>query len=339
MFCQKNMDVNIKKDILDLNSIQYIDLAITANCILQCKMCHIWKNGKFAEELTLNEWKRFISSLANIPGITRQIDFSGGEPLMKDGLLDLVFFCSAQGFKVSMATNAYLIDEAAAKRIAESGLERINISLDSLDENVHDYLRGVKGTYKRLMAAIAYLEKYCGGIDIAFCAVISGKNLKGLANLVNWVQKNEKFIGINLQAIQQPFNTSLDSEWFKKSNYAELWPKDVEEVCHVLDDLVELKKNKGRLFNSISQLQMFKEYFASPLNFIKQLKCNVGQNAFQVNHLGHVKVCYFEEPIGNIRDDSISRIFAGEKAQRLRAKMSNCKDNCHFIVNCRYDEE
>ena len=154
---------------------------ITDDCMLNCKMCYKWKEDIFIKEkankLTLEDWKNCIFSLKDITEDSFQINFGGGEPFLKDGLLEFIKFCKRRGFKTNVATNGYLIDELMARKIAVSGLDSIIISLDSLNEETHDYLRGVRGVYRKVNDAIKYLDKFCDGLYKGICCVIYEKNL------------------------------------------------------------------------------------------------------------------------------------------------------------------
>ena len=120
-------------------------IEVSHRCMFKCKMCNYWMSKQDPDELKPYHLYKFISSLKEFVGMPFEMNISGGEPLMKEGMLDLVGFIADQGFRFSMVTNGYLIDKSTAKRIADSGLSFLAISLDSLDENSHDFLRGKKG--------------------------------------------------------------------------------------------------------------------------------------------------------------------------------------------------
>jgi len=116
--------------------LDFVCIGITDACMLRCKMCQKWKEDIFIKDKTaqpsVRDWKRAISSLRTLAGDSLQINFGGGEPLLKKEIFELVSFCRKKGLKTNIATNGYLINEEMAKRIADSGLESIIISLHSL---------------------------------------------------------------------------------------------------------------------------------------------------------------------------------------------------------------
>ena len=136
-----------------------INLEMTKRCILNCRMCYAWKNPAEPQELTKEEWKKFINSFEGILGSDIFVTFGGGEPLLKEGVLDIVRLCSEKKYKTIMPTNAFLIDKKMAQEIAKSGLSILYVSMDSCRAEVHDYLRGRQGAYYNAMKAIDYIAE------------------------------------------------------------------------------------------------------------------------------------------------------------------------------------
>ena len=83
----------------------------------------------------------------------------GGEPMLRKDIFELVRYANELGYHVGMDSNGYLIDaNAAKKKLAESGLESIAISIDAVGE-IHDELRGLKGCFDNAITAIQELRK------------------------------------------------------------------------------------------------------------------------------------------------------------------------------------
>lgn len=320
----------------------YCCIALLESCFLKCRMCYKWKNdinSRDPEEPNMEQWKGFIRSLKRLVKERIQINFAGGEPLARDETLKLIKYASSQGFDTLLATNAVLIDEEKAKRIADSGLTTVNISLDSLEENKHDYLRGVKGVYSKVMRAIELLDKYAGRVTIGICTVIVEQNLGELADIVRWVQSNEKIDGMGFQAVTQPFSTDEDLFWYKDKRYSHLWPKNIAVVDKSMDGLIGLKQSGfNKLGNPLSQFYVYKAYFRNPNMFIKKQKCHIDTQAVNITPAGEIRLCFYMEPIGNIKNDDIADVWFSQKAELLREKISACKKNCQSMVNCNFDE-
>ncbi len=323
-------------------------LLLTLSCTLKCKMCRLWKNEeKDVKRPSLKEWKEFIVSLNGAPDSKFTVIFGGGEPLLYlDTLIELINFCHKRGFRTSLATSGYLIDETVARRLVDSGLNYIALTLYSLKEETHNFLRGMPDSYKRLMQAIGYLDKFSKSyLEIAIDTVIMNPNLDGLLDLTNWVIQDNRIHSIFFQAVVQPFHSSPKDEWYNSEEYKFLWPKESERVDFFIDELIKIKESflqgrKDKINNPISQLKLFKHYFKAPQDFIKKTSCSVlNDNAFTVSPDGSVNLCPYMKPIGNIRDKGIGDIWYSIEAQGRRDEITLCKKNCHHIINCWYEEE
>lgn len=316
---------------------EFVCFGITDSCTLRCKMCHKWKEDIFIKgkekEPTLKDWKNCVNSLSRIADRPLQINFGGGEPLLNKDIFEIVRFSKSRRLETNIATNGYLIDEITAARIASSGLNSVIISLDSLNEDTHDYLRGAGGVYSGVMKAIDNLEKYGKGIYKGICCVIYDKNLEDILKLAEWVEKDSRLNSIYFMAAMQPNNTPLDSSWRKKEEFGFLWPKDSKKACALIDELIKLKNNNFKISNSVCQLEAFKSYYAHPENFVKNTKCNM-DDALHVSSCGDIFLCYRRGLLGNIKSDDVADVWCSEKARKARQDIAACKDNCHFLLNC-----
>ncbi|MFH1508473.1 MAG: radical SAM protein, partial [Candidatus Omnitrophota bacterium] len=236
------------------------------------------------------------------------------------------------------ATNGYLIDEAMARRIADSGLSSINISLDSLNASTHDYLRGVEGVYKKVSFAIEYLEKFAPHLKKGICCVIYGVNLDDIIPLVESIEKDKRLDWIYFMAAMQPNNTVPDKGWYKNEDYKYLWPIDKERVNSVIEHLIRLKNKDSKIVNPIPQLRVFASYFSNPDRFIKLVECNLSR-AIHVSSTGDVFICFSYNKLGNIISGKIENLWSSEAALDIRKKISNCRKNCHFLINCFFEDD
>ncbi len=320
----------------------FVCIGITDACMLKCKMCQKWKEDIFIKDKiaqpSVSDWKRAISSLRRLGENSLQINFGGGEPLLKKDIFELVSFCRQNRFKTNIATNGYLINEEMAKRIADSGLDSVIISLDSLCEETHDYLRGKKGTYRQVMNALELLDKYCDGLYKGICCVIYQKNMEDILGLEAWVENDSRLNSVYFMAAMQPNNTSPEPKWYDKEEFRELWPKDPVSVNMVINELVKIKGGKSKIANQISQLEAFKLYYQYPARFVKASQCNMDA-ALHFSSSGDIFLCYRWQILGNIKTDDVALVWNSRKAKEARQDIAGCKDNCHFLLNCFFKEE
>ncbi len=302
-------------------------------------MCEMWKSQGESREVKVEEWKEFIASLDGMLDGSRELVFSGGEPLLYKGIFDLIRFGTDRGFKTLMPSNGYLIDEDMAKRIAGSGLKEIFISLDSMNEKTHDFLRGIEGAHAKALRAMDNLHKYSPDLRIGIIGVISGVNYNEVLDLAKWV-KGAKFIsGVYFQAIAKPFFVHLDDNWQRDHRYEFLWPKDTAQVHAALDELIRMRKEGYPIHNFPLQLEIFKVYFQDPTKRARKAACYLGDYVINVNPAGDISLCCFMDAIGNIKKDDIRKLWHSEMAQGKRAKMHSCELNCNNMVNCFFKED
>jgi MoaA/NifB/PqqE/SkfB family radical SAM enzyme len=305
-------------------------------------MCHKWERDigfKYPGEPSVLQWKDFFASLKKLVGGKIQINFAGGEPLTRGYVFELMRYASDLGFDVLLASNGFLIDEETAGKIAEARVTFVNLSLDSLCEEKHDYIRGVKGAYQKVMQAIENLYKEARETKIGICSVIMKDNIDELVDIVNWIEKNEKISGMGFQAITQPFDTPIEEHWHINPEFKFLWPDDIDEVNRIMEELIILKKaGFKKLGNSIAQFKAYKAYFHNPDFFIKRDKCHLDTRAINITPSGDMHICFYMGPIGNIKNDDICEVWFSKHTAEARKKIEGCKRNCQAMVNCNFDE-
>ena len=140
--------------------INYLRISLTDRCNLRCKYC-MPEDGisKFSHDeiLTLEELYEIIEIFVEL-GINK-IRFTGGEPLVRKGIVELISKVSKlHGVKdIAMTTNGILL-KAYAKDLKDAGLNRVNISLDTLDEDKYRTItRG--GNLLRILEGIEEAKK------------------------------------------------------------------------------------------------------------------------------------------------------------------------------------
>lgn len=132
---------------------------VTARCNLTCEHCHARAGeSECPDELTTEEGKRrVIDPLAQVDDF-KSLVFSGGEPLVRDDIFELISHAKMRGFYPIIATNATLITPTVAERLKKAGTLGIAASIDSLKDEVHDAFRKKEGALKLAKDGIANAE-------------------------------------------------------------------------------------------------------------------------------------------------------------------------------------
>jgi len=131
---------------------------MTTACNLRCIHCHVSGGKPAADELTTGEAKRLLDQLTEV-GEFRMMAFTGGEPLVRPDLFELLAYSQALGFTNTLATNATLIDETVARRLRRYGVVIAAVSLDGFDAATHDFVRGSPGAFEATLRGICALRQ------------------------------------------------------------------------------------------------------------------------------------------------------------------------------------
>jgi len=151
-----------KTHVLKQNIPWLMELSVTYNCQCKCPHCSVGEyldeaNKKQKDELSNEQIKNILAQAAQM-GIPK-VDFFGGEPLMREGIIDLVKFGADKGLYMSITTNAGFLTEEKTKELKKAGISCLNISLDSAIAEKHDSLRGVQGLYQKALAGAGYCHE------------------------------------------------------------------------------------------------------------------------------------------------------------------------------------
>ena len=143
---------------------------VTSRCNLQCRHCYVEADAQRTEEPSTEKAIVIIDQLRKAKVF--RLSFSGGEPLLRNDLYELLQYAS-RFFPVEVATNGLLLTEEAAHKLKAARVSVVQMSMDGL-EKTHDYLRGRKGAFNKLIKATEILKKV--GIPFGVTTVIYKKN-------------------------------------------------------------------------------------------------------------------------------------------------------------------
>jgi AdoMet-dependent heme synthase len=140
---------------------------LTYRCNLACEHCYLDAGGaplvgteNFSDrsELGTDECYRVIDEIAAFAPECLTI-LTGGEPLLRRDILDIVRRASERGLWVVVGTNGVSITENLAKRLADAGARGLSLSLDALDSERHDRFRNVRGAWQNTVQGAAILNR------------------------------------------------------------------------------------------------------------------------------------------------------------------------------------
>jgi AdoMet-dependent heme synthase len=160
---------------------------VTQSCDLACKHCRAAAQPiPHPDQLTNAEGKALIDQIAemHIPIFV----FTGGDPLKRGDVFDLIRYAAGKGVKVALTPSATpLLTREAIFQLKEAGLVRLGISLDGSTPEIQDAFRGLPGAWARTIRAIEWANE--AGIPIQVHTTISRHNAHDLDNLCNLFEK------------------------------------------------------------------------------------------------------------------------------------------------------
>src|SRR3954454_13990908 len=125
---------------------------LTYACPLHCPYCSNPLNlGDFGDELTTGEWRRVVTEAAGL-GVL-QLHLSGGEPLVRRDLVEIVRHAGDLGLYTNLITSALGLTSRRAEQLRAAGLDHVQISLQADEAALSDRLAGTPSFQRKLAAA------------------------------------------------------------------------------------------------------------------------------------------------------------------------------------------
>jgi len=311
-----------------------VTLVLSERCNLRCRHCRYGEPREVPPaSMDAEGFAAVVRDLASVsPDFVVQL--SGGEPLLFPGLESLVEAISGTGARNLVNTNGMLLSKERIRSLSDAGLQEVVFSLDGF-RVIHDYIRRKRGAFKRVMEAVEDLRALAPQVKITILPVISAYNLDQIAAFARWLCDDERISAVVFQFVSQPMPADADAHWYLSSD---LWPEDPGEAARVLDALIALREETGsKVLNPASQLALMKRYFADP-NHCVQGACTVGFRYLTIDGMGHVRSCVAKPPLARLQGVSILEVLASPEARQYLQAMRACRENCHYLINCAYEE-
>jgi len=160
---------------------------ITRACNLKCVHCYNDSGAcKASDELSTAEAKGVINDLVQygVPSVL----FSGGEPLMRTDLFELIGYAVERGMRAVISTNGTLITAEKARQIEQHGVSYVGISLDGIGP-VNDKFRGVTGAFVKTVEGIKNCQD--AGVRIGLRLTLTKKNVQDLESLFDFFESQQ----------------------------------------------------------------------------------------------------------------------------------------------------
>ena len=172
------------RDMLAVSPIlKFLFLELTLRCNERCIHCGSSCGDTPSEEISLGDYRWILEQISEDFDVKKfQLCITGGEPLIRKDFFDIMECAHELGYSWGMTSNALLIDRAAARRLRETGMRTISVSIDGL-RDTHDAFRRTPGGYDRAMAGIRNLIEEGGFHHIQVTTVVNHQNMDELDRL------------------------------------------------------------------------------------------------------------------------------------------------------------
>jgi AdoMet-dependent heme synthase len=293
---------------------------VTRSCNLACKHCRAEAHTEpYPGELSTAEAKALIDtfSLCGNPIVI----FTGGEPLMRTDIFELVAHAKSRGHKCVMAPNGTLITPENARMIKESGIERCSISIDGPDAARHDDFRGVPGAYDASLRGIECLKK--AGIPFQINTTVTRNNLGQFKEIFHLAEHLGAVAWHIFMLVPTGRAADLEGEIISAAEYEEVlnWFYDFRKTTSM-----HLKATCAPHYHRILRQRAREENV--PVDFehfgldAVSRGCLGGIGFCFISHTGQVQPCgYLELDCGQVKEQPFPEIWKGSpRFRELRDK-------------------
>jgi PqqA peptide cyclase len=258
---------------------------LTHRCPLHCVYCsNPLELKNRADELPIDVWSRVFQEAA-AAGVL-QADFTGGEPLARPDIIDLVRAARTAGLYVSLITSGMPLDEARLASLVEAGLDHLQLSFQGAHEETANEISGTKA-HARKLRVLEWLKKVRIAVTLNF--VIHRRNIDQLEEMLQLAESSS--------ATRVEFANVQYYGW-AFANRENLLPTRAQ-----LDRSLEIfKQAEERLRGKIRVEFVVPDYYAK---FPKACMGGWGRKLMLITPSGDALPCHAAQVIPNLRFDNV----------------------------------
>lgn len=309
---------------------------VTRSCNLVCKHCRAEAHTEpYPNEFSTEEAKALIDTFPETGSPI--IIFTGGEPLMRPDIFELVRYARSKGLRSVMAPNGTLITPEIAKEIKDSGIARCSISIDGAEAESHDTFRGMPGAFDASMRGIAYLKEH--GVEFQINTTVAKWNLNKFKDIFALAEKLGAAAWHIFLLVPMGRATEIQEQVISAEEYEEVlnWFYDFRKTTSM-----HLKATCAPHYYRIMRQRAKEDGVpVTPENFGMDARtrgCLGGTGFCFISHTGQVQPCgYLELDCGNVRSTPFPEIWRSSTYfQQFRTPVAykgKCK-TCEYHKVC-----
>lgn len=304
----------------------------TNRCNLKCRMCTVWRRGATVEELNLSQIDILASRLRDLGVVV--VSLSGGEPLEREDLEEIVRIFKGKGIITRLLTNAVKADEKRILGLIDAGIDSVSISLNTLFPEEEAYIcRSDNSLWEKVVSNMALLSRTLGkrGSLLVMSICVSSLNVDQLPLLVEFAS----FMGFRANVMPTELAERREAG-LRFSDHAPQLALATEDRVKFIKSMnvITKKRREEPILNSSRFLRSMRNFVLRP--GYSEI-CDAGELYFVVDPTGRYSICHEFEPQDSLLSPGfVSRFWSPQFKEywaKFRRNCNGCMHPCWMEVS------
>lgn len=287
-----------------------LQLQVTDRCHTDCTYCYAEHPGiPFEHFLTLKQIEAMLDEAQRL-GVG-QMNLCGGDPMCHPDIAEITRMCIDRGITTDISTSAYVSPDLA-RRMAATGIDWLQVSIDSHIPEIADRLYGVKGHHARVCETIRNFKE--AGVYTRTNSIITRHNVDDIAGLVRFIHN----LGIDNMKIAPSIRS-----YFRDNSADMLTFEQQHALAQQVAELAREYQPRGLAVNYASSTDHSRLTQAEKDVYLEnQPDCGGGRTSLIIGPDGRVRLCEQapmtdEFVVGDLRHQTIKEVWDGEPLLRF----------------------
>jgi heme b synthase len=303
---------------------------LTSACNLKCIHCRACPvEERSPEDLTTEEGRTLIDQIASFAKPV--LVLSGGEPLVRPDVFEIAAYGASRGLRMALATNGTLVTSEVARKMKESGIQRVSVSIDGASAESHDSFRRIPGAFDDAWRGIENIKAV--GIPFQINTTVTKHNIAEIPDILKLViDRGAVALHIFLLVPTGCGKEIADEEMIEPAEYERVlnWLYDRSK-----DTQIGLKATCAPHYFRIMRQRAKEEGIkitAETHGFEAMTKgCLAGSGVCFVSHKGEVYPCgYLPVSAGSVRREHFKDIWENAEVFRILRDEDNLEGKCGY---------
>lgn len=299
--------------------ISALQFELSSRCNERCIHCYIPNNKKdHGFDMPTAKIKSILDEFSALGGI--HVTLSGGEAFLHKDIIEIAEYCREKDLKITILSNLISLKDEQIERLKAVNLSLIQVSLYSMDADVHDFITTVKGSFKKTKAAIEKLV--AADIPVQISCPIMKANKKGYDKVLDYA-KTLKIKAQTDYIMMARADLDVDNLANRLS---------IEETEQVIRDIIQ--HDSQYRDSTLQQLPLSDEIQFNLERFKKQPVCGVGYDNCCIAANGDVYPCagWQDYVLGNVYKQSLKEIW--ENSNRIKELRQITEASFPLCIEC-----